>query len=431
LILDKKLFGEARGKRLDSEEKVRKHLHRIFGRQGVPFNIIDNAIEVLKCGANVVGRCYADAILLSKTAERGTEYHEAFHRVAEILMSKAERDKLYDTYRRAKGLKLPKNEKERQKLDKKVREDIADAFMYYMTDYPKFSKSKLLHLFSYAKEWINWLGNIGSFKLFWFYTQVGVLGRFKGAKAVAEDRNRFATLFKNGLNAVIHDHPFEHILNSHMYRELRKTLVYAALDANKIDPAGRNIQDLKLEKDVVMKSGILKFALEDPDVPQSTKDAMNELLDNWDVIAEDIARDISDISTDYMRRFELENEEDAESMEEAGYANIEQHIKASYEFSQFHRTSSLVRFFFARIPQADLKTVKEVENGKVVTKVKHVARLNRLGLPQYLDVKFVFNSVLNKLHDIESKSELLERLEELSHTDSMYKYLYDKLVALS
>ena len=423
LVLDKTVFGSNEKQKLDSEKKVRKHLHRMFGRQGVPFKIIDDVIEVLSSGANVVGRCYADALLLSKQAERGTEYHEAFHRVAEILMPEKERNRLYDNYRRAKGIPIPKNKKQRETSDKQIREDIADAFMYYMSGAPKFKTSKLIHMFSYIKEWVDWYKNLGSFKLFWFYTQVGVLGKFKNAKAVAENRNKFATLYKNGLNAVIHNHQFEHILNSHMYRELRKTIVYAVLDANKIDPAGRNIQDLKLDKDLILQSKILKFALEDKNVPQSTKDAMKELVDNWDIIADDIARDISNISTDYMRRFELENEEDAESMEDAEFANIEQHIKASYQFSQFHRTSSLVRFFFARIPQADFKKI----DGKNVL----VARLNRLGLPQYMDVEYVFNSVLNKLHDIESKSELLERFAELSTTDPMYKYLYDKLNQLA
>ena len=64
-------------------------------------------------------------------------------------------------------------------------------------------------------------------------------------------------------------------------------------------------------------------------------------------------------------------------------------------------------------------------------KLVPIAKLNRLGLPQYFDVKYVFNSILNELHDIESKSELLERLDKLKETDGMYRYLYDKLRALS
>jgi 50S ribosomal subunit-associated GTPase HflX len=71
------------------------------------------------------------------------------------------------------------------------------------------------------------------------------------------------------------------------------------------------------------------------------------------------------------------------------------------------------------------------KNEKGETETVAVARLNRLGLPQYFDVKYVFNSVLNELHDIESKSELIERLNKLKDTDNMYRYLYDKIRALS
>jgi len=57
---------------------------------------------MLRSGASVVGSCYSDSIILSRKAESGVEYHEAFHRVVELLLTSKQRDKVYSAYRNAK-----------------------------------------------------------------------------------------------------------------------------------------------------------------------------------------------------------------------------------------------------------------------------------------------------------------------------------------
>ena len=63
-----------------------------------PIEIQDKILTVLSSGANVLGQCYVDSIVLSSQAVHGTEYHEAFHRIVELLLPSKVRDKIYKLY---------------------------------------------------------------------------------------------------------------------------------------------------------------------------------------------------------------------------------------------------------------------------------------------------------------------------------------------
>ena len=57
-------------------------------------------ITLAKSGEQLAGATKEDAIVLWKGAEPGTEYHEAYHRVSLLLLSKEQRDKIYRAYRK-------------------------------------------------------------------------------------------------------------------------------------------------------------------------------------------------------------------------------------------------------------------------------------------------------------------------------------------
>jgi len=48
---------------------------------------------VLNSGAKVVGMCSEDAVVLSTKAKRGVEYHEAFHRIFELVIDQKDKEK--------------------------------------------------------------------------------------------------------------------------------------------------------------------------------------------------------------------------------------------------------------------------------------------------------------------------------------------------
>jgi len=53
---------------------------------------------------SVLGRTLEDSILLSEVAPQGVEYHEAWHRVSNLLISDSKRNKIFEKVR--KGSKL-------------------------------------------------------------------------------------------------------------------------------------------------------------------------------------------------------------------------------------------------------------------------------------------------------------------------------------
>lgn len=410
-----KILKESKGD--FNEQEAVEHLRKILG-DDLPIEVRDAFIDTLASGAHVVGRTYADAILLSRMGERGVEWHEAFHRVLEILASNKVRERIYTTFQNYIGDHTLSNHE--------VGEKLADHFMMYMMNRPAMNLKSLKHPFKLVKSWINFYKSIGSFELFAYYTAVS-MGAYRNIKPNKERADTFRRLYPHGRNMTIGKTGFKHVLNEHMYKELKKTLVLLLLQAQNLDPAGRNIQDLQIDDKIIRHSPIYKsLMLSDEELrsqklkryakqaPLESRLALEELLDNWNEISGDIASAISQFSTDYTARYEEEQTEDADGGEAAS-ASIAEHIKASYEFSQFSRTSSRVRFFFSRIPKS------KYVDGKLVQE------LNEFGLPTYYDAKYIFNYVLNQCHDINSKSELLSRLDDLGKTDPIFNLLYQRL----
>jgi hypothetical protein len=67
---------------------------------------VEQMLEMFKNGPQALGLASITFIKLSKYARRGTEYHEAFHIVTEMLLSDKEREKVYKAYAKAKHIKL-------------------------------------------------------------------------------------------------------------------------------------------------------------------------------------------------------------------------------------------------------------------------------------------------------------------------------------
>ena len=135
--LDTKLPGggrvveSLREKPITKEEKdaIEKRLRRLLGRVKVEWT--EGAIEVLKSGASVAGRTVVNAIKLSDRLTEGTELHEAFHRIFEILIPNGRRQKMYDIYREKYNEQF-KRANGRDLTDKDISEDFAEMFRLWV-----------------------------------------------------------------------------------------------------------------------------------------------------------------------------------------------------------------------------------------------------------------------------------------------------------
>ena len=115
----------------EEKKKVEKRLRRIVGKVSVEW--VDGAIEILKSGAEVAGRTAVNGFKLSDRMVQGTEYHEAFHRVLEILVPNSRRQKIYDKYREKYNENF-KRSNGRDLTDRDISEALAEMFRSFMID---------------------------------------------------------------------------------------------------------------------------------------------------------------------------------------------------------------------------------------------------------------------------------------------------------
>jgi len=313
--------------------------------------------NMFKNGPVALGGVSKTFIKLSKYARRGTEYHEAFHIVVEILLSPKDREKVYRAYAKAKHIKLYNNDGSlNTAASKLVTEGLADEFMMYSIDRPTVKLTwNLRQLWHSIKEWSNFYSSIGSWRLYKIYRDVN-RGKFKDMKPTKEARERFAKLLSDYkqefLPFSVNGQALEHVSSVRAYKNLCNTMVYILFQSQKnIDKAGRNMQDFKLDnaKEISEYKLFKKYAAIHP--------GLQDLLDHWEIVKPDIRTLVSQISTPYIGTNDnAENVEDMQGDEESvANAGIGDYTKDSQEFSQFSRASEKVKFFFSIIPNVEFK----------------------------------------------------------------------------
>lgn len=140
--------------------KAERNLRRLVGK--LPVRWSPNAIKVLQSGAKVAGRAALAGFELYDRIPKGGEYHEAFHRIFEILMPNSIRKSLYEEYR-TKYNESFKQEYGRDLTDKDISENFAELFRHFMIDRdPIKIHLNLLKTFKEIRDFIQGLRNLGS-----------------------------------------------------------------------------------------------------------------------------------------------------------------------------------------------------------------------------------------------------------------------------
>lgn len=377
--------------------------------------------------ASAIGACLADAIYLSsESAHRGVAYHEAFHRVLELLVDKKTLDKLYDIYAKRLGLDLISDYTGIN--HRIVAEYLADEFERYSLNRDEKIKPKKLGIL--GRMWArlyNFFKGFGKFNdrhLYRLFLNIHG-GVYNGVKSKDASRiQRFKDLYK-ALYLKINDTPFEHILDLKMYDDLRKTVVYCITVGQEKDIFGSNIQNFEISKEAFQRGIDILYKQKYDILGRSSEQksagqlAMQELLDKFEIISDDIASDISyQFNADYEAKFEQENAEKAEGdVGDVMGSSIGEHTKATYEFDKFEKASAIVKYFFSTIHRYEFT----YNDGRVKRRLK----LNDLGLPTFEDARMVYKTILNNFWDITSIDEFMRRL--MLKQRPLYYSIYKKL----
>lgn len=433
LLLKKSKYGT---KHQLNKERALRHLREIIGDK-VPVKFENDFLTVANCTPFVIGNCKADCIALSTFAYNGVEYHEAYHRIFEMLLPEKQRDFIYNKIAKRIGVQLyNKDGSENKQAFRECSEYAADRYMDHMNHHMTDIKIPFLtKIYNKIHDWAAMFIHFNDRDLYRTFIEVNK-GKYASIKPSKKQIDRFNRIFKE-LHATIHGVDFDNIVNRAMYDKLRETVLFCIIQGQNVDKSGRNIQEIgkhidketfKLGIDKMLSQGYDIIGQKEGVIPTVGQLAMKEIYDNFDneALRDDIANQISIISTDFNKIREEESIDDAQGdSESVANADIAEHTRASYEFSRFDKTSSRVRFFFATIPDFVYgDPVEVIENNKKIIKKPVKLALNELGLPQFVPVNVVFNEFLNYFHDVDSISELKTGLEYLSKEDPMFRVLY-------
>lgn len=432
-------------------EQMDAYLKRVIGEGN--YEIGKQLNDDIPADMAVAGKCMSDMVYIGNRVVDGVQYHEAFHRVLELLLRPSERQKIYDWYKSREG-----NDK---MSDTEIAEGLANLYMDAQNNYDdnEFSNNKVVALFQKIKAGVQFARDLGSIRLTllsavmstgWYKTKVG-------SKIRKENLERFKAKFGDSLHYDAYNqktgmkHSFENILNNEQLNDCVETIAFyiveKALEEGRVNAVGDNIDQLTITgtniKKLIGVDMMKQLMGEDPEVPvpEAQAKAFQEIFKqgkeryitnkdgvavgkeqyypNFAVIADRVYAKIANISKEGVVR--NTNDEDMQEQLEAGSAGAYMDYvgKESYEMSKLQSVSQKAKFFFGTVPYVKWANANNHEEG-IELDTSH----SLFGDPRFMPQTEVFSKMFEQLHNVKTVQELHDELARLASQDPMFFYLY-------
>lgn len=432
-------------------ERMDAYLKRVIGEGN--YEIGKQLNDDIPADMAVAGKCMSDMVYIGNRVVDGVQYHEAFHRVLELLLRPSERQKIYDWYKSREG-----NDK---MSDTEIAEGLANLYMDAQNNYDdnEFSNNKVVALFQKIKAGVQFARDLGSIRLT-LLSAVMSTGWYKtkaGSKIRKENLERFKSKFGDSLHYDVYNqktgmkHSFENILNNEQLNDCVETIAFyiveKALEEGRVNAVGDNIDQLTITGTNIKKLigvDMMKYLMgEDPEVPvpEAQAKAFQEIFKqgkeryitnkdgvavgkeqyypNFAVIADRVYAKIANISKEGVVR--NTNDEDMQEQLEAGSAGAYMDYvgKESYEMSKLQSVSQKAKFFFGTVPYVKWANANNHEEG-IELDTSH----SLFGDPRFMPQTEVFSKMFEQLHNVKTVQELHDELARLASQDPMFFYLY-------
>lgn len=432
-------------------EQMDTYLKRVIGEGN--YEIGKQLNDDIPADMAVAGKCMSDMVYIDNRVVDGVQYHEAFHRVLELLLRPSERQKIYDWYKSREG-----NDK---MSDTEIAEGLANLYMDAQNNYDdnEFSNNKVIALFQKIKAGVQFARDLGSIRLT-LLSAVMSTGWYKtkaGSKIRKENLERFKAKFGDSLHYDVYNqktgmkHSFENILNNEQLNDCVETIAFyiveKALEEGRVNAVGDNIDQLTITgtniKKLIGVDMMKQLMGEDPEVPvpEAQAKAFQEIFKqgkeryitnkdgvavgkeqyypNFAVIADRVYAKIANISKEGVVR--NTNDEDMQEQLEAGSAGAYMDYvgKESYEMSKLQSVSQKAKFFFGTVPYVKWANANNHEEG-IELDTSH----SLFGDPRFMPQTEVFSKMFEQLHNVKTVQELHDELARLASQDPMFFYLY-------
>lgn len=459
----KNLLNRSRGLKLEVQpnklrditdgdrEQMNAYLKRVIGEGN--YEIGKQLNDDIPADMAVAGKCMSDMVYIGNRVVDGVQYHEAFHRVLELLLRPSERQKIYDWYKSREG-----NDK---MSDTEIAEGLANLYMDAQNNYDdnEFSNNKVVALFQKIKVGVQFAMDLGSIRLT-LLSAIMSTGWYKtkaGSKIRKENLERFKAKFGDSLHYDVYNqktgmkHSFENILNNEQLNDCVETIAFyiveKALEEGRVNAVGDNIDQLTITgtniKKLIGVDMMKQLMGEDPEVPvpEAQAKAFKEIFKqgkekyvtdkngvaigkeqyypNFAVIADRVYAKIANISKEGVVR--NTNDEDMQEQLEAGSAGAYMDYvgKESYEMSKLQSVSQKAKFFFGTVPYVKWANANNHEEG-IELDTSH----SLFGDPRFMPQTEVFSKMFEQLHNVKTVQELHDELARLASQDPMFFYVY-------
>lgn len=459
----KNLLNRSRGLKLEVQpnklrditdgdrEQMNAYLKRVIGKGN--YEIGKQLNDDIPADMAVAGKCVSDMVYIGNRVVDGVQYHEAFHRVLELLLRPSERQKIYDWYKSREG--------NYNMSDTEIAEGLANLYMDAQNNYDdnEFSNNKVVALFQKIKAGVQFARDLGSIRLTLLSAIIST-GWYKtkaGNKIRKENLERFKAKFGDSLHYDVYNqktgmkHSFENILNNEQLNDCVETIAFyiveKALEEGRVNAVGDNIDQLTITgtniKKLIGVDMMKQLMGEDPEVPvpEAQAKAFQEIFKqgkekyitnkngvaigkeqyypNFAVIADRVYAKIANISKEGVVR--NTNDEDMQEQLEAGSAGAYMDYvgKESYEMSKLQSVSQKAKFFFGTVPYVKWANANNHEEG-IELDTSH----SLFGDPRFMPQTEVFSKMFEQLHNVKTVQELHDELARLASQDPMFFYVY-------
>lgn len=425
-----------------------------LAKHGSTLNLEDDTCLGQIGNEYIMGVCHALSIDLSTHAPKSAAYHEAFHKIFELLVPEDTRDKLYERFR----------SRHKNATDRQIAEEFADLFTRYMANRRDSDKSKWYkRLFSWFKKIgitigiLRKVGLRGTTELYQVFNDI-TNGKYRNATISEKQKARFDKLFKGDLHYTVTNTKtgksvnFTELHDSADVQDMVESLGFFAARVFKLDEL--SAFDLKLQNSkYLMRALPQKFidALCGKGVPEKdltySQRAYREVFKagityvyapnakqndapigkkvsypNLDILIPKVNEYLKNAITRYAGKInERDNEDEDKKVMDS---NIDKFDRAAQEFSKLDSLPDSVKFFFATIPYL---TWHDTENGRVTA---YDLSKNKFQSPTFMPLEEVYNVLTNEFRKVTTAKELDNELAKKSNAKPMYKFVYDKFHAL-
>lgn len=464
---DDSVFGAMAHRRNEgtvSKEDAIKTIQRICGPSVEP-KFVEGIINKSKYG-DVVGLCTADGIRIATSAENGVEYHEAFHRVVELLMPDKQREKLYTWYRKKYG-------KNKELKDRDVAEGLADMFYDYGRNAWHTSNGILKYL-AKVYNYINAFIHTKNLRTALMYTRIDY-GKYRNNEVSEEHVKRFKEIFRNGLAMTVTDrkgeeYTFNHIYSRTQLNDAADVVVRRMVTAYGVDMLGQNANEIRTEIENFSKpdnkfySYYIQYTakgMSEEDMDKKVESGqwrpidrnnilvMREVFKNWSAVQPLVEARLESFGLRKRKDKAQDNKEgndsDPQLKKNAVAEDIDGHSDEFYSHSLSDDVSAPIQWMLSNISAERYATAEDVAAGLV----KSVYKLNKdgkvildkngnpvretistsknsFGMKTLLPFKEVHQRLLIELHDVKDVADLQERLQRLGQND----YMFNKIANL-